>query len=563
MGNGCLSVVFAVYNRAAYFSAMLSELLRQRERYPKTEVIVVDDGSTEDRRWLDDIPDIKVIHRWNGGASAARNTGMRAATGEYIVILDSDDMLMSNYLDVVYADMRAGYDWVSYKWTCDGNIDGARRTEEPLMVNCAAWAYAFRREITQGIWFDETMNIAEDQDWLHRVLRDDLKWKHSDEIIYDYRWNRNPGSVVHRHLSGQLGKTRKVMSESVTYKNVFFIANINSVGGIETMFWNMAKKYGKTHDITVFYKAGDIKQIERLKMLVRVKKYVPGVPIRCEKLFCNLNTDIIKDVDADEIYQIIHTDYQRQKIPFVPHPRTNHVISVSENCRKTLKEWAGVDSEVCYNPIVVEKPKRILHLISATRLTKEKGAERMKILAGALKEAGIPYDWKVFTDIPGALAGTDIKCYPVTLDINDWIADADYLVQLSDCEGWPYSILESLCVGTPVIVTDFPVVHELGIENGVNGWILPMGMANIPVKEIYKGIKRFSYTPKADRWNELLAEGKGDYDEEMKKMVDVVCQKPYFDIELQCNIKHGQELHVTRARGEHLVDAGVCVFKED
>jgi glycosyltransferase involved in cell wall biosynthesis len=42
------------------------------------------------------------------------------------------------------------------------------------------------------------------------------------------------------------------------------------------------------------------------------------------------------------------------------------------------------------------------------------------------------------------------------LDIRDYIADADYLVQLSDTEAWSYSVLESLSLGTPVITTPIP-----------------------------------------------------------------------------------------------------------
>ena len=563
MGNGYLSVVFAVYNRAEYFKLMLNELLRQRVRYPETEVIVVDDGSTEDMTWIDKIPDIKVIHRWNGGASAARNTGMREATGEYIVILDSDDTLMPNYLDVIYADMRAGYDWVSYKWTCDGSIEAAKRTDEPLMVNCAAWAYAFRREITDGIWFNETMVLAEDQDWLHRVLREDLKWKHSDEVIYDYRWISNNGSVVHRYLNGKLKDKREDGNEMATYKNVFFVNNLNVIGGIETFVWNMAKKYGKTHDITIFYNTGDQKQIERLKEYVRVKHYVPGKHIRCEKIFCNLSTNILQDVEADEIYQIIHADYNAQKIGYTKNPRINRLIGVSQNVCDGFKEWTGLDAELSYNPICVEKPKKILHLVTASRLTKEKGANRMKILANALDAEGIPYEWDVYTDIPGSVANTKMVCKKPTLDILSKIADADYLVQLSDSEGYPYSILESLCVGTPVIVTDFPVAREMGIEDGINGWILSMDMKNIPVKKIYKGLKNFKYTPKEDRWGEILAPGVGTYEEEQKALTTVECIKRYHDIQLERVIVVGEKIEVSMKRADHLVDFGVCKFVEE
>ena len=53
------------------------------------------------------------------------------------------------------------------------------------------------------------------------------------------------------------------------YGNIFYFDRINKIGGVETFFYNIAKMYGNK-DITIFYGAGDIKQIERLKKYVRV-----------------------------------------------------------------------------------------------------------------------------------------------------------------------------------------------------------------------------------------------------------------------------------------------------
>ena len=60
----------------------------------------------------------------------------------------------------------------------------------------------------------------------------------------------------------------------------------------------------------------------------------------------------------------------------------------------------------------------------------------------------------------------DMENYIIRMD--NYIANSDYLVQLSDTEAWSYSVLESLCLGTPVIVTPIPCFIEMGIENGKN-----------------------------------------------------------------------------------------------
>ena len=51
------------------------------------------------------------------------------------------------------------------------------------------------------------------------------------------------------------------------------------------------------------------------------------------------------------------------------------------------------------------------------------------------------------------------------LDIRDYIADADYLIQLSDTESYAYSIVEAACLGTPIIATKMPVLDEMNILN--------------------------------------------------------------------------------------------------
>ena len=91
-----ISVIVPVYNVAAYLPECLDSILSQD--YDKLEVILIDDGSTDDSGTIcDDYARrdsrIRVIHQKNGGAAAAKNAGLRAATGEYLSFADSDDFL--------------------------------------------------------------------------------------------------------------------------------------------------------------------------------------------------------------------------------------------------------------------------------------------------------------------------------------------------------------------------------------------------------------------------------------------------------------------------------------
>jgi glycosyltransferase involved in cell wall biosynthesis len=313
-------------------------------------------------------------------------------------------------------------------------------------------------------------------------------------------------------------------------KNIFYFRVINSIGGIETFFYYLAKKY-KDWDITIYYSKGDKAQIDRLKQYVRVKQY-KGEKIKCDKAFFNFNLDIIDNVEAKEYIQIAHGDYKAMGLRPNTHPKITSYIGVSKQVCETYKEVTGYDTELCYNPIEAFKPKKVLNLISATRLTAEKGKERIKKFAKMLDNEGIPYLWTIFTDNKDIIDNPNIIYAKPRLDIINYIANADYLVQLSDNEGFCYSVVEALSVGTPVIVTDCPVFKEIGV-NKDNGFILDFKLEKVPIKEIYKGLKKFEYTPPKDNWDKILKKGKSTYQDELKQKVKVRVIAPYFDLELK------------------------------
>lgn len=213
-------------------------------------------------------------------------------------------------------------------------------------------------------------------------------------------------------------------------KNIIYVKNITEIGGTESFIYYLVKKY-KDYDITVFYKNAAPNQIERISKYALMKKYV-GQKIKCEKAFFNYTVDIIDNVEAKEYIQIIHTDYKEQHLIFSPHPKIDRYMAVTKIACESFKKYAGVDCEVCYNPIVIDKPKKVLNLVSATRLTKEKGVGRMLELANRLETAGIPFIWLVFTNDLTKIRHPNIISVPSKMDIFKYIANADYLVQLSD-----------------------------------------------------------------------------------------------------------------------------------
>lgn len=316
------------------------------------------------------------------------------------------------------------------------------------------------------------------------------------------------------------------------YTNVFYVPHFNVIGGIETYIYELVKKY-KDEDITIAYSLdnSDRNQLNRIRKYARVIKTNSNEKIKCKRLFvmyrCNLDY-----FEADDVIQIIHADYKLQGLLPNLDERIIERYGVSKSVAKAYEGISGVKVGVCYNPLKVEKSQRVLKLVSATRLTKEKGLERMKKLAEELDKAKIPYLWLVFTNQNDLINNPNVIYMKPRLDIRDYIADADYLVQLSDTEAWCYSVLESLTLKTPAIVTPIPSFKEMGVKNGENGYILPFEMDNIPVEDIYNNIpKGFSFKPPKDIYDKLIIKGEKTYKPEKKVMVKA--KRNYFDVELQ------------------------------
>lgn len=343
--------------------------------------------------------------------------------------------------------------------------------------------------------------------------------------------------------------------------NVFWFSYLNVIGGTETFLYNIVKKYCDK-DITIYYKNGDIRQVSRLSKFVKVRQWKQNEKIICDKFFCNWDTGIIEYVKANEYIQIIHADYKALGVKPNTHPKITKYIGVSKQVCDSFEELTKIKPELCYNPIVVEKPKKVLNLVSATRLTREKGKDRMLKLANALTFANIPFNWIVYTNDTIKLNHPDIVYKSPRLDIIDYIADADYLVQLSDSEAYCYSVVEALSVKTPVIVTNCPVYEELGIKDRIHGFILDFNMENIPVDEIYSGLPKFKYTVLKDSWNKLLKPGNSVYDPNIENIntVKVQCVQKYYDMKLNKVIHVGNILEMDVQRASYLIDIKYVVL---
>ena len=546
-----LSVLIPVWNQEKL-------ILRALDSIPKRddiEILICDDGSTDGTAaaaagWIEAHPDADARlfrHPGNRGLGAARNTLFDQARGEYIASLDSDDYFYTEELEKAMEQLD-GTDivYITWRWN-SGRV--LQLKPENKDYYCGLSLRLIRREFLgrERCW---EVRWAEDKSLSAELEKREHTEKFTGLVAYHYNCPRT-GSLV--DLKGRGFDTRM-------YDNVFYYGHVCHIGGVETFFYEIARKYAD-RDMTLLYKSGDEKQLERIREYIRVKRW-NGEKIQCRKLICGYSFEPreLDAFEAEEYIQVIHADFGALRGYITPKTdkRFTRYIAVSENNAREFEKLTGIRCEVCYNPITVDKPQKVLHLISATRLSHEKGFERMQKLAKALDEAGVRYVWTVYTDSSLRIDSPNVIYAGTRLDIRDYVADADYLVQLSDTEGYPYSLLEALSLGTPVIVTDLPSNHDSQVENGVNAWVLPFDMSEIPIEKIVKGLKKFRYKPREDHWGEILTDSPSTWQEEKDRTVTVTALIKYLDLELNRVFEPGETHECSWDRMQDLEKKGLA-----
>ena len=348
--------------------------------------------------------------------------------------------------------------------------------------------------------------------------------------------------------------------------NAYYFRELNQIGGIESHLYYIGRKYG-LYDITVFYYSADINQLMRISRNIRCIKLTQSDTVECDKLFCCFNREILDQCKWKKSHLVLHGDYlsmvkcgqlSKENLPL--DDRIDEYLGVSQLVCDSWYELTGIKAINVYEPVVLDEVEKPLMFISATRLTKEKGWNRMKYLAEILDQNKVNYIWIIFTDSPHSPTPNMVFMKP-RLDITDKLGMFDAFIQLSDNEGFCLSIIEALMRGVPVIATDLPVLKELGVNKN-NSIILNHDMKDIPIKgikEIYK--KHFTYKPPEDRWEKVIKRKESQYSR--KKTMIIRARKDYFDVELKKDIKKGEEYEVKRERGEYIIFHGYAEMVED
>lgn len=183
-----ISVIIPVYNAVSCLAACLDSVLSQS--YTDFELLLVDDGSTDGSGDLcDDYvcrdARVSVFHQENGGPSSARNRALDVAQGEYIAFIDSDDVVHSQYLEVMVRGMEESQDVDVIRVSSCIVSSLPSRLDAPLSSHAsrrqmtgnealldmlyqrpssdsAPWGKLFRRSLFDGLRFPVAFRVYED-----------------------------------------------------------------------------------------------------------------------------------------------------------------------------------------------------------------------------------------------------------------------------------------------------------------------------------------------------------------------------------------------------------------
>lgn len=283
-----LSIIVPVYNVSDYLAKCLDSLLAQDLPQNEYEIIVVNDGSTDNsgviaQQYADKYANITLVNQANQGLSGARNTGIKQAKGDYIQFVDSDDYLEESVLgglmkqvgegdlDVLrfkYQNVRINtigeyeifqpyksssflFDNYSSKIT-----DGVSFLNERFGTACYAVMFIIRRTILENCTFKSGIYF-EDTEWTPRMILKSRRIASTDTIVYNYLMRE--GSIT---KAVNKDKQRKVIEDKIKlvdsllehskdlenkswFERMIAGTVLSTIGCIAADFYDERKKYLK------------------------------------------------------------------------------------------------------------------------------------------------------------------------------------------------------------------------------------------------------------------------------------------------------------------------------
>ena len=337
---------------------------------------------------------------------------------------------------------------------------------------------------------------------------------------------------------------------------VLYTSYLHTIGGIETFVYSFLDMMAG-YDIAVYCPTMPMDVERRLKKKSTVLR---GGYADCKTLvMARMGDPIPGTIKYEHSIRMCHA--VKAKPDWSIRQDCDEIVNVSEASKASFGDMAK-DAHVIHNPFI-KTDKKALLLVSATRIpAKDKGlnTDRMLTLAKMLEASDIPFLWFNFSDQPLPNAPKGLINVGTFAEVQPYIARADYLVQLSDNEGFCYSLVEALANGTAVICTPFATTKELGVVDGVNGYVVPFDMKFDVHRLLDVPVFEYTYDNKdiMKAWKKLFGKMKKKPKQVVvpEEAVTIRVIRRYLDLDLDRRLNPGEVLQMPRSRAEYVASKG-------
>ena len=272
--NDLISVIVPVYNVEKYLDRCVESIVSQT--YKNLEIILIDDGSPDNcpqmcDDWAKKDSRIKVIHKENGGVSSARNCGLDEAKGEYISFVDSDDVIHSQFYeimaknigdaDIIYCEYKNFTNEISFDEADNFEIEVNKRNDvflNPKFSFYIVWNKLIKKNLLNNLRFDTELKNAEDTWFAFKLLSNCNKVVYIKTPLYGYLI-RSTGAVGSVDLAG-------LMQNAYVWKEIYDFVQEKEYGSIKNQV-----EYSLIYtNINLLYASKGVNQEEYLQC----KKYL-------------------------------------------------------------------------------------------------------------------------------------------------------------------------------------------------------------------------------------------------------------------------------------------------
>lgn len=221
--NELVSIIVPVYNVEKYLERCIVSIVQQT--YENIEIILVDDGSTDRSSeicddWCRRDKRIKVIHRENGGLSAARNSGIDQATGEYFSFIDSDDYVSQYFIEKLVKLLRDNNTRISIcNLTYIYEEDNSERVAN-VPNGCRTGRKIILEEMEKGIYYGQVMTKLYHKSIFEQLRFPEKRIHEDDFVFHKIFWPLEKVSSTSEGLYYYVQRSGSIMQNVMTVKRL-------------------------------------------------------------------------------------------------------------------------------------------------------------------------------------------------------------------------------------------------------------------------------------------------------------------------------------------------------